>query len=1111
MKKLLLLLFAVLALNAGAVEVTYDYTDSEAMSWLGFPDYELTSSTEIFTETVMNDYAEMDYCHFAFFQNRLYLATATESLNTSGEAGYVHWRVSDEYVVKQVVVQLPSPIYTDRITVMSGNTVLTPTISRGTMTYLLDSGVSTFTIKVNESVSSPSPAVINLVKVTYEEDAGIAIDATNFPDANFRNYVLQRVDNNGDGILSTAEADAMTDMMVSYKQISSLQGIEYFTKLEDLTCSNNNLTSLDVSHNTELISLACASNQIAQLDVTMLTQLEGLNVGRNQLAQLDVSQNPKLNLLSASSNNLRELNVSNNPLLEILFIDGNAISSIDVTNNTKLYNLRCGNNQMKSLNLVNNPALKYLLCNGNALTHLDLTHNPLLMRLDLRGNQISGDAMTRLVASLPATSGTGEFVAYTENGNEGNEFVVSNALELMKKNWTKINYYDTNNTSKPYAVQITEDRFPDANFRQRILDNYDTDGDGWLQVSEMAVTEFYCENRGVVSMQGLEYFPLIETLGVDANQLTTLNVSGNPRLTAIWCYLNQLRGNGVSELVASLPTLSSGTQGNIYALWNANHTSPYTVTTEGNDFGKAQVDAANAKGWVVRAEADNYGWGLYAGSDYIIFDDANTEYFCVGHFDTNGDSKLSYAEAAAVTPSQLSVFRNYGSSKLSRFDEFQYFTGLTYLPENCFNTVRGMTSITLPKSLKSVSKNAFRNCYELQRVTLPEGLKSIRDYAFHMTSNGSHLTRINFPSTLDSIGSNAFCFCNQLSEIEYSTPSIKYVGSYAFQDCSSLTSFPFAKVERIGYGAFMSTGLTEVETNAYYIGQMSFQVNHPVTVTLLRDYMDVYGANNDETGLHLPITGNYDLEHTRVQVNSRLFHDAYSATTTNRASLHPYIFLDKYSKIDAVPFSCEVPVVLPQGSRIFIVTGLNHTEGEQKAYSRSMTGTVVPANTGVVMHLPERELYTDQYWFLTANPSATAIGNYSQNILKASVGWTDLGSPEDVVRFSWEGGYYNGEFYYGWMSNPDVYGVDGCSAYLEAPLSDLPSNFGYGSGYPMDLSMTGDVNGDGIVDVSDVNIIVNIMLGKAQATDYPSSADCNGDGETDVSDVNIVVNIMLGK
>ena len=1110
MKKLLLLLFAVLALNAGAVEVTYDYTDSEAMSALGFTEEQLTTLS-IFTTVVSDQYANMDYCHFAFFQSSLYLATATESLNTSGEAGYVYWQVRNNYVVKKVVVQV-NTYATDRITVLSGNTVLTPTISGTTMTYSLDRGVSTFTIKVNESVSSPSPAVINRVKVTYEQDAGIAIDATHFPDTNFRNYVLQRVDNNGDGILSTAEADAMTDMMVSYKQISSLKGIEYFTKLEDLTCSNNNLTSLDVSHNTELISLACASNQIAQLDVTMLSQLEGLNVGRNQLAQLDVSQNPKLNLVSASSNQLRELNVSNNPLLEILFVDGNVLTSLDVTNNPKLNNLRCNNNRLQSLTVVNNPALKYLLCNENSLTHLDLTYNTLLTRLNVSGNNISADAMTRLVASLPAVSGTGEFFAYTEYGNEGNEFVVSNALELMKKNWTKINYYDASNSSKPYAVQITEDRFPDANFRQRILDNYDTDGDGWLQVSEMAVTEFYCENRGVISTQGLECFPLIETLGVGANQITTLNVSGNPRLTAIWCYLNQLRGNGVSELVASLPTLPSGS-GNIYAIWNPNHTSPYTVTTEGNDFGKPQVDAANAKGWVVRAEADNYAWAPYAGSDYIIFESSYTENYCTAHFDTNHDGKLSYAEAAAVTPSQLN-FQNDASGALEQFDEFQFFTGLTYLPENCFKGVQGLKTITLPKGLKAVSKNAFRTCTYLERVTLPEGIKSIRDYAFF---TNSVLTTINFPASLDSIGAYAFAGDKKLANIEFGGNSVKYIGTYAFSSCKELTSFNFEKVQRINRGAFETAGLTDVVLgeNLCHLGQNAFATSHAMTVTLLSsNFEEIDAENNDDPydyGLHMPITNTNLNLGTQVRIPRQIFHNAYNALTEGRELLHPYIFLDKYSKIDAVPFSCEVPVVLPQGSKIFIVTGLNHTEGEQVAYSRSMTGNVVPANTGVVVHLPDRELYTDQYWYLTANPSATAIGNYSQNILKASVGLTDLGSPEDVVRFSWEGEYNNGKFYYGWMSNPDVYGVDGCSAYLEAPLSDFPSNFAYGSGYPMDLSITGDVNGDEAVDVSDVNAVINIMLGKAPMSDFPGNPDLNNDEGVDVSDVNKIINIMLGK
>ena len=59
--------------------------------------------------------------------------------------------------------------------------------------------------------------------------------------------------------------------------------------------------------------------------------------------------------------------------------------------------------------------------------------------------------------------------------------------------------------------------------------------------------------------------------------------------------------------------------------------------------------------------------------------------------------------------------------------------------------------------------------------------------------------------------------------------------------------------------------------------------------------------------------------------------------------------------------------------------------------------------------------------------------------------------------------------------------------------------------------MRGDINGDNKVDVSDVNIIINIMLGKAQASDYPGSANVNNDTQVDVSDVNAVINIMLGK
>ena len=57
----------------------------------------------------------------------------------------------------------------------------------------------------------------------------------------------------------------------------------------------------------------------------------------------------------------------------------------------------------------------------------------------------------------------------------------------------------------------------------------------------------------------------------------------------------------------------------------------------------------------------------------------------------------------------------------------------------------------------------------------------------------------------------------------------------------------------------------------------------------------------------------------------------------------------------------------------------------------------------------------------------------------------------------------------------------------------------------------GDIDGNGKVDVGDVNILVNIILGKENNADYISHGDVDGDGKIDVGDVNLVVNIILGK
>ncbi len=57
------------------------------------------------------------------------------------------------------------------------------------------------------------------------------------------------------------------------------------------------------------------------------------------------------------------------------------------------------------------------------------------------------------------------------------------------------------------------------------------------------------------------------------------------------------------------------------------------------------------------------------------------------------------------------------------------------------------------------------------------------------------------------------------------------------------------------------------------------------------------------------------------------------------------------------------------------------------------------------------------------------------------------------------------------------------------------------------VSVPGDVNGDGNVDIADINAIINAMLGKGPE----DGADVTGDSHLDIADLNFVINIVLGK
>ena len=143
------------------------------------------------------------------------------------------------------------------------------------------------------------------------QSAGVAIDNTNFPDANFRSIVASSFDNDNDNYLSEEDINEVKFINCANEGISDFTGISHFTALEAFYCYNNQLTSLDVSKNTALIDLDCSNNQLTSLDVSKNTALTDLTCYNNQLTSLDVSKNTALTYLDCDNNQLTSLDISN--------------------------------------------------------------------------------------------------------------------------------------------------------------------------------------------------------------------------------------------------------------------------------------------------------------------------------------------------------------------------------------------------------------------------------------------------------------------------------------------------------------------------------------------------------------------------------------------------------------------------------------------------------------------------------------------------------------------------------------------------------------------------------------------------------------------------------
>lgn len=271
----------------------------------------------------------------------------------------------------------------------------------------------------------------------------------NFDDPSFKASVVDEYDDNFDGEIDYIEAESVTNINCSNRNVTSLGGIEYFTNLKNLNCSNNSIKEIDLSSMSKLTTLNCYNNPIESLILDGCVSLTSMSiidatinaiskktvtingyqksekftfstigagftdfsfVNSNTIKTLVVSGDYSKSLNVYDTPNVAELNVSQinvevmdlhnlnlssldltqNTNLKELYLQNNKLTSINLTKNTKLTKLNLSDNQLQSVNIRQNTLLTDLFINNNSsLSSLNIDNNLSLTTLEAEGLSIS--------------------------------------------------------------------------------------------------------------------------------------------------------------------------------------------------------------------------------------------------------------------------------------------------------------------------------------------------------------------------------------------------------------------------------------------------------------------------------------------------------------------------------------------------------------------------------------------------------------------------------------------------------------------------------------------------------------------------------------------------
>ncbi|CAM1345258.1 hypothetical protein [Tenacibaculum amylolyticum] len=338
-------------------------------------------------------------------------------------------------------------------------------------------GIGSYNLKAKYNSGS---CILDLGTISVNQAPYTAI-----PDANFEAALeaLGYDDISGDGQVPTALIEVVTSLDVSNGSISDVTGIQDFLALEYLNCRVNPLESIDLSNNAQLKTFISDSSRLDEIDVT---------------------NNPLLEVLDVSANDdIAVLNLSNNPLLRELTCNFNSIATLDLSTNT---------------------VLEVLIAYNNNLTSLDLTSNTALVQLDARNNSLT---------SLDIKNGNNtNMTTFDVRSNSGLFCINVDDKAYSTTNWTQISSGMVFSDDGCRYTQI-----PDANFEAALntLGYDDLLGDGQVPTALIEViTTLELNNQNISDLTGINDFVALESLKLQYNNLTSLDVSSLVNLRILW-------------------------------------------------------------------------------------------------------------------------------------------------------------------------------------------------------------------------------------------------------------------------------------------------------------------------------------------------------------------------------------------------------------------------------------------------------------------------------------------------------------------------------------------------------------------------------------------------